>query len=136
MVQRDRGAAAVEFALVLPILLLLVFGIVDFGRAYHEQVTLTHGAREGVRLLAFGGDYGDVQARLDNGTLLPGSSGDASISTGASATCDDSTDDAQLVLTEEFTFITPLPGFAALYGGTAWSSTISMSGKAVMRCGG
>ena len=131
----DRGAAAVEFALVLPLLLLLVFGIVDFGRVYHEQVTLTHGAREGVRLLAFDGDFGDVQARLDDGTLTPGAYGAPSINSSDSVTCD-SADDAQLVLVEDFRFITPLPGIGVLYGGTAWSSTVSLSGKAVMRCGG
>src|ERR1035441_3214877 len=51
---RERGAAAVEFALLLPVLLLLVFGIVDFGRALNAQITLTQAAREGVRLAALG----------------------------------------------------------------------------------
>ena len=48
------GAAAVEMALVLPLLLLLVFGIVDFGRALNLQITLTQAAREGVRPAALG----------------------------------------------------------------------------------
>ena len=47
---RDRGAAAVEFALLLPLLLLIVFGIIDFGRALNAQITLTQAAREGARL--------------------------------------------------------------------------------------
>ncbi|GAA1628300.1 TadE family protein [Georgenia ruanii] len=50
--QRDRGSAAVEFALVLPLLLLLVVGIAEFGRAYHLQTTLSGAAREGVRVMA------------------------------------------------------------------------------------
>ncbi|KAE8763444.1 TadE family protein [Georgenia thermotolerans] len=50
--QRDRGAAAVEFALILPLLLLLVVGIAEFGRAYHLQTTLSGAAREGVRVMA------------------------------------------------------------------------------------
>lgn len=49
---RDRGASAVEFALVLPILLLLVIGILEFGRAYHVQTTLSNAARDGVRVMA------------------------------------------------------------------------------------
>lgn len=49
---RDRGAAAVEFALVIPILLLLVIGILEFGRAYHVQTTLSNAARDGVRVMA------------------------------------------------------------------------------------
>ena len=51
---RERGAAAVEFALLLPVLLLLVFGIIDFGRALNAQITLTQAAREGARLAAVG----------------------------------------------------------------------------------
>src|SRR6266699_2915884 len=47
---RDRGAVAVEFALLLPMLLLLLFGIIDFGRALNAQITLTQAAREGARL--------------------------------------------------------------------------------------
>lgn len=49
---RERGAVAVEFALVLPILLMLVLGIVEFGRAYHVQTTLSNAARDGVRSMA------------------------------------------------------------------------------------
>ncbi len=39
----------VEFAIVAPLLLLLVFGTIEFGRAYNAQNTLTHAAREGAR---------------------------------------------------------------------------------------
>ncbi len=56
---RDRGATAVEFALVLPLLLLLVFGIIDFGRALNAQITLTQAAREGARLEALGDPSAD-----------------------------------------------------------------------------
>jgi len=51
---RDRGATAVEFALLLPVLLLLLFGIIDFGRALNAQITLTQAVREGARLASFG----------------------------------------------------------------------------------
>lgn len=50
--RNEAGAAAVEMALVLPILILLVFGIVEFGMAYNAKNTLTHAAREGARAFA------------------------------------------------------------------------------------
>jgi Flp pilus assembly protein TadG len=46
----DSAAALVEFAIVLPILLLIVFGIVDFGRALYTANNLTSAVREGARL--------------------------------------------------------------------------------------
>jgi Flp pilus assembly protein TadG len=46
---RDRGAAAVEFALVVPVLLLLVCGILDYGRFFFDSISLRQGAREAVR---------------------------------------------------------------------------------------
>jgi Flp pilus assembly protein TadG len=46
----ERGAAAVEFALVLPILVLLVFGIVQFSLVYNRVQGLHAAAREGARL--------------------------------------------------------------------------------------
>jgi Flp pilus assembly protein TadG len=45
----ERGAAAVEFAIVMPLVLLLVCGIVDFGRMLNVQITLSAAAREGAR---------------------------------------------------------------------------------------
>ena len=47
-----RGAVAVEFALVLPMLMLLVFGIIDFGRAYYTLNTIISSVREGARYAA------------------------------------------------------------------------------------
>jgi len=51
----DAGAAAVEFALVVPILLILVFGIVDFGLAMFSQNLVGNAAREGARTASLGG---------------------------------------------------------------------------------
>jgi Flp pilus assembly protein TadG len=47
--ERERGAAAVEFALVLPLLILLIFGVVEFSITYNRQQALHAAAREGAR---------------------------------------------------------------------------------------
>ena len=47
--KREDGANAVEFALVLPILIVLLFGILYGGIAYNRQLALTQAAREGAR---------------------------------------------------------------------------------------
>ncbi|MFC7849273.1 TadE family protein [Arthrobacter sp. NPDC057388] len=54
--QRDRGAVAVEFALVAPILLALVAGIVEFSHAYNLQISVTQAAREAAREMAIEDD--------------------------------------------------------------------------------
>jgi Flp pilus assembly protein TadG len=46
---RDRGAAAVELAIVLPLVLVIIGGIIDFGRFFFTKIELTNAAREGVR---------------------------------------------------------------------------------------
>lgn len=46
----ERGQALVEFAIVLPLLLLLLLGIVDFARAWNVFEVLTDAAREGARV--------------------------------------------------------------------------------------
>jgi hypothetical protein len=53
-VGRERGAAMVELALVLPILLLVVFGIIEFGSAYNDAIALRQGVREAGRQGAVG----------------------------------------------------------------------------------
>ena len=45
----ERGAAAVEFALLLPVLVLILFGIIEFGLLLYDQQVITNASREGAR---------------------------------------------------------------------------------------
>jgi Flp pilus assembly protein TadG len=56
----DRGSELVEFTLVTPLLLLVLFGIVDFGLLFRRYEVLTNAAREGARIAAIPG-YSDAQ---------------------------------------------------------------------------
>lgn len=59
---RERGAAAVEFALVAPILLALVGGIIEFSYTYNLQISVTQAAREAARTMAIFNDQGRARA--------------------------------------------------------------------------
>jgi Flp pilus assembly protein TadG len=52
---KRRGAAAVEFAVVAPVFIMLIFGMVEFGRMVMVQQVLTNAAREGARLAVLDG---------------------------------------------------------------------------------
>jgi Flp pilus assembly protein TadG len=58
----ESGVALVEFALVLPILLVLVLGILDFGRAFNYWIDETHLANEAARFAAVNRNQGGLQA--------------------------------------------------------------------------
>ena len=58
----ERGAAAVEFAILLPLLLMLVLGIMEFSRAYNAVATLSSAAREAVRVMAIADRTATAQA--------------------------------------------------------------------------
>jgi hypothetical protein len=57
MTRRDQeGAAAVEFALLLPLLVLLLFGMIEFGFAFNSRIQATNAAREAARRAVVGID--------------------------------------------------------------------------------
>jgi Flp pilus assembly protein TadG len=63
----DRGASLVEFAIVAPLLILLLFGIIEFGWLFGQYNDLKHGAREGARYSAVnGGDDTAIRAYVCN----------------------------------------------------------------------
>ncbi|HEX2032139.1 MAG TPA: TadE/TadG family type IV pilus assembly protein [Actinomycetota bacterium] len=64
--REERGAAAVEFALVMTILFLLLFGILEWGRVEAEITIFEGAAREGARRAAVGEPYEDVVAAVQN----------------------------------------------------------------------
>ena len=51
----ERGAALVEFALAVPLLLVVIAGIVDFGFAFQRYEVITNAAREGARMATLPG---------------------------------------------------------------------------------
>jgi hypothetical protein len=48
--RNDKGAALIEFCLILPVFLVLVFAIIDFGRLIHARLIITNVTREGANL--------------------------------------------------------------------------------------
>lgn len=59
-VKNDRGQTLVEFALILPVLLLLVIGMMDFGLIINQHMIMAEAAREGARSAALGGSNSTV----------------------------------------------------------------------------
>ena len=65
----EDGAQLIEFALVLPMLLLVVLGIAEFGFIFQRYEVLTNAAREGARIAVLPGySTADVQARVASRT--------------------------------------------------------------------
>jgi Flp pilus assembly protein TadG len=112
--RKDRGAAAVEFALVLPVLMLIIFGIVDFGRMLNGKITINEAAREGARAAAL---VGAAEANARIGAVTAGMSGvSASVSECPSEPDPDA--NATVTITYDFEFITPLGVLAGLGDST------------------
>ena len=58
--KNEKGQSLVEFALVMPILMLILLGIIEFGWLYNAKITMTSAAREGARVYAIKGNLTDV----------------------------------------------------------------------------
>ena len=59
--RREGGAAAIEFALIMPVLVLFVFGIIGFGLAFMQVQTIRGALREGGRAAATGASATEVR---------------------------------------------------------------------------
>ena len=67
--EREKGAALVEFALCLPLLLVVIAGIVDFAFLFQRYEVVTNAAREGARLgatPAYSGEFGVIRTHVRN----------------------------------------------------------------------
>jgi Flp pilus assembly protein TadG len=127
---RDRGAAAVEFALLLPLLLLLLFGIIDFGRALSAQVTITQAAREGSRLDAL--NQPNVTGRTQ--AAATGLSGVSVTIVSACPPGSGPTANADVKVSYSFKFITPIGAIAKLFGKSGPGSPLTLTAEGVMPC--
>jgi Flp pilus assembly protein TadG len=67
--RREDGAAAVEFALIVGVLVILLFGMLQFGLAFFELQNLRAAAREGGRAGAVGADESQVRQQVQDSSL-------------------------------------------------------------------
>jgi Flp pilus assembly protein TadG len=122
----ERGAAAVEFALILPVFVLLIVGMLEFARAYNAQISISNAAREGARVMAIHDDASlarasAIDAAVSLNPALVG--GDVAISP---ASCTAAVDG-----TVEVSIDYDLPLMTGFFG-----ITLPISGVGVMLCGG
>ena len=64
--KKEDGAAAVEFALIVGLLAILVFGLLEYGLAFWQVQNLRAATREGARVAAVGGDNTQIKAAMVN----------------------------------------------------------------------
>lgn len=120
--EQSRGAVAVEFALVAPILLALVAGIVEFSHAYNQQISVTQAAREAARTMAIKNSQAEAQAAASAGA--PGLNTAAFSYSFTPASCSAGAN-ANVTITYTTNTLTGLFG-----------SDITLTGVGAMRCGG
>jgi len=112
---------------VVPLLLLLVLGIAEFGRAYNIQTTLSGAAREGVRAMAVQNDPAAARAATENAAqTLDLSAGQISVSPGV---CPEGG-------MSEPTNVTVTVSYQMAYLTNLFGSSLQLTGKAVMQCNG
>ena len=65
-VENKKGQTLVELALILPILFMIIFGIIEFGRVFNAYVIVSNASREGARQAAVGKADSEVRTKVKN----------------------------------------------------------------------
>lgn len=121
---RDRGATAVEVAIIFPVFLTLIFGLMWFGIGVSAKLGIGRAAREGARHLAINGDVAAAEQVIrDSGGIAGGD--DMTIVT---TPCPDpglETDTATVTISYPFEYTIPLFG----------TRTVTMTTSSVAKCG-
>jgi Flp pilus assembly protein TadG len=138
-IRSERGAAIIETAFTLPILLLISVGIFEFGRAYETWQVLTNAAREGARVAVLpnpapGAADARVRSYLQMGGLTYDQSVGVSISnTTVSMGASGNASASQVTVSYPFTFIVLQPVAQLVVSGTSTGSPITLTASSVMR---
>jgi len=126
----ERGQSLVEFAFIVPIFLLLLFAIVDFGMGFHAYITVTNSAREGARLGAVQADAPSIQQRVrDTAASLDQAKLAVSV-TNAQGTPGES---VVVDVDYQYDLITPLAGLLQFISGNTIGPTLTFSSTSDMR---
>lgn len=138
----EKGQSLAEFVLVLPIFLILVFAIIDFGMGFHAWLTVTNSAREGARLgavraAASGSCDGDPSTATDNIDCRVRETAESLDQAKLSVTTTNAqgTPGSSVVVKVDYDYdlITPLDNALGLISGGSIGPTLSFTSTADMR---
>ena len=132
----DTGAEVIEMALVTPLLLLLILGIVDFGFLFQRYVVLSNAAAEGARVASLPGySAADVTARVTayatNGGV-PGAVNTVTTPVVLAGPGGSAWPGSQVTVTHVYTYqyIGPI---AALFSGPSLASNVTLTSRSTVR---
>lgn len=141
----DRGQSLVEFALVLPVLLIIVFGIIDFAMGMRSYVALANATREGARFAAVGAVFGTqadcgVTSATVVGRVCAAAEGLAksriTVDTNPANVYPNGMAPGNSVVvkaTYEYRFITPLGAIVDFFSGGSLGTSITLTSETDMR---
>jgi Flp pilus assembly protein TadG len=134
----ERGAALIETAITLPLLLLVSVSIFEFGRAYQHWQVLTNAVREGARVAVLPGvDDAAVTSRvqqyIEAGSLSNPASALVTITNTEISIGSDTAGASKVLVTYPFQFMVLQPVAQLVAGGSTLGAPIVMSASATMR---
>ena len=132
----QRGASAVEFAIILPLLVVFLFGIIEFSIMFYDKAVITNASREGARKGIVFRDprvsVSEIQSVVDNyssGRMITFGSGAPPVTTVPSGECENHNDQLTVNVTYQYDFLL-IPNFL----GGAVPNSITIGAATEMRC--
>ena len=119
--EREDGVAAVEFAIVVPLLLLLIMAIIEFGFRYEKDTTANNAAAIAARDMSINHDVAKAKAAA----ISAGVPSSSTVTIDKTATTCVNGAEVTVTITATMTSVTK-----------AFGTTFNISGKAVARCNG
>jgi Flp pilus assembly protein TadG len=133
--ETDAGQTLVEFSLILPLMLVMLFALVDFGRGFYTWLVITNAAREGARAGATQQSTAEITTRV-YGAICDGNGGCGLDKNKLAITVTNAQGDrgetVDVALKYDFDFVTPIGNILVLMGGSSLSEP-TISAHASMR---
>jgi hypothetical protein len=135
----QTGASAVEFAIILPLLVLFVFGIIEFSIMFYDKAVITNASREGARAgIVFADprpDATEIQGVVNNysnNRLI--TFGSPNLQIPLSTPCVDPGDELTVTVVYEYDFLLVPNILAAFFSGGAFADGQTIRAETKMRC--
>jgi Flp pilus assembly protein TadG len=140
MLHDQKGVAAVEFAIVVPLLVVFVFGIIEFGLVFYNKAMITNASREAARAgIVFRdpsvtvAEIQTVVANYCNGMLVTFGGPTNATTTVPSGECVNHGDELVVRVAYQYDFLM-IPDFLAAFFSGTMPGTVDITTTTRMRC--